>query len=315
MQSRLDAITAAWNALPVHERQRQMPMPSDRRDQSGRDRALTVYNHKDEVDLVILAFRYELPTGELPPLSDAARCVENSGLRHGVRDLAGWVDPRAELTSTAVLRPAAAHQAYDDLGLREWERGRLLTHYERWTPPRVAEIGVDAFVEQRLDQPWRTARDCEALDRLWVAATGCGAVQIRGKWAYPSLVDQPDAEALVTEGLRAVVPVWERHLEFPSRGIALLYALLRSYVRGCSVVPWAEAIDFAVDWSHTPDQLDRYVELGANPARFESSSLASARYAMSDAGIFIATEEGLALTPFGDIFMTSWLDWRQRSGS
>jgi hypothetical protein len=67
MQSRLDAITAAWNALPVHERQRQMPMPSDRRDQSGRDRALTVYNHKDEVDLVILAFRYELPTGELPP--------------------------------------------------------------------------------------------------------------------------------------------------------------------------------------------------------------------------------------------------------
>jgi hypothetical protein len=315
MQSRLDTITEAWNVLPVHERQRQMPMPSDRRDQSGRDRAVAAFDQDDHIDLIILGFRYEMPTGDLPPLADAALDVESSGLMRGVRALADWVDPRAELTSTGVLRPAAAHQAYDDLGLREWERGRLRTSYQHWIPPRVAEVGVDAFVEKRLDDAWRTARDCEALDRLWDAATGCGVIEIRGKWAYPGQVDQSDAEAVVTLALRAAVPVWERYLEFVSVRIALLYALLRSYVRGCAVIPWAEAIDFALDWNYSPDDLERNAEFGGHLARFEWSSLASARYAMSDVGIFIPTENGLALTPFGDVFMTSWLDWRQQSGA
>jgi hypothetical protein len=179
----------------------------------------------------------------------------------------------------------------------------------------VAEVGVDAFVEKRLDEPWRTARDCEALDRLWDAATGCGAIEIRGKWAYPGQVDRSDAEAVVRLGLRSAVPVWERYLEFPIRGTSLLYALLRSYVRGCAVVPWVEAIDFGVDWSLTPDELERYLEFGVDPAQFEWGNLTSARYAMHDVGIFIATDHGLALTPFGDVFMTSWLDWRERRGS
>jgi hypothetical protein len=312
LQDRLNRIQDAWNALPIHERQRLMPHPGDRDDQSGRDRALAAYDIDEEVTALLLGFRYELPSGKLPPTTETAPIVERAGLLDRVAAMSEWIAPRIEVTATDVLRPADAHRAYEELGLRDWQRERVLLMYGDQWPPRAQQIGVDAFLDDVVDMPWRNARDCPALDRLWLAAVGCGAVLLDGRWAYPAWSRPTDPDTWVNVGVRATVSVLESELDYPSRGIGLVYALIRSYTRGCALVPWEEIVDFAIDWHRSPDERRRYAEYGVDERSSEHRLLRSACHFMQDTGVFVTNDDGLTLTPFGDVFVTAWLKYRER---
>jgi hypothetical protein len=310
IQARLDAIQNAWNDLPIHERQRRMPKPTDRRDESGSDRAMSAFGTGNEIDALILGFRYELPTGQLPVPAETAPIVREAGLLAMVEKLSSWVAPKTEITATTVLRPAEAHRAYADLGLRSWARERARISLADYTPPRIEEIGFEEFLDKIADERWRSARDCQALDRLWVAAIGCGAIRTRGKYVYPAWPDGLDDESWLGHGLRAAIAVVEDFLYLPGRGVAIVYAWLRSYVRKRAVVPWDEMLDFTIDWKYAPAARERFAEYGLMDREVEHKVLRSAVYSLKDTGIFIASDAGLALTPFGDVFVSTWLNYR-----
>ena len=70
LQGRLDQISAAWNDLPIHERQRLDPPKGNL---SGLTRAMAAYQTDNEVEALIRSFRYEMPQGELPAPSELHR--------------------------------------------------------------------------------------------------------------------------------------------------------------------------------------------------------------------------------------------------
>src|SRR4029450_6072811 len=63
LQGRLDQISAAWNELPIHERQRLDPPKGNL---SGRTRAMTAYQTEIEMEALIRSFTYQMPQGDLP---------------------------------------------------------------------------------------------------------------------------------------------------------------------------------------------------------------------------------------------------------
>jgi hypothetical protein len=200
----------------------------------------------------------------------------------------------------------------EELGLRDWQRQQLLVRYRDWIPPRAASMGIDAYVDDLLDMPWRYARDNQTLDRLWLAAVGCGAVLLDGKWAYPAWPHPTDPDTWVNLGVRATVSVLETLLDYPARGVALVYALMRSYTRGSALVPWEEIGDFGVDWYLTPDEQRMYAEHNVDGRSLEHRRLRSACHFMGDTGVFVTSDDGLTLTPFGDVFVTAWLKYREQ---
>jgi hypothetical protein len=247
LQGRLNEIAAAWNDLPIHERQRLNPPEGDL---NGRSAAMAAYQTDDEIEALIQAFRYEMPQGELPSIEEVAPIVEKAGLLSQVEALTRWVEPRAEVTATKVLKPAAARQAFDDLGLVDWTREwlRLGDSWKRVSP----EDGEPVIDKLASAQNWRSARDCLALDRLWNAALTCRVIRIDGRWAY-AWPERPDGEAIVRLGIDAGIDLLFSYLDDdPLFGVPLLgYALLRSYVRRPRPVPFQEIIDFAETWIWT----------------------------------------------------------------
>jgi hypothetical protein len=303
LQGRLDEIAAVWNDLPIHERQRLNPREGDL---SGRGAAMAAYQTDDEIEALIQAFRYEMPQGELPSIEEVAPIVEKAGLLGQVEALTRWVGPRAEVTATRVLRPAAARQAFDDLGLVDWTREWLrLGDSEGRVSPEDREQVLDKLASW---QNWRSARDCLALDRLWNAALTCRVIRIDGRWAYASWPERPDEEAIVRLGIDAGIDLLFSYLDDdPLFGVPLLgYALLRSYVRRPRPVPLQEIIDFAETWIWTvaerrgPDR-DFY-------RRLLRSALGLALYRLSDLGIFLQTENEVTLNTWGDVFVSAWLN-------
>jgi hypothetical protein len=98
-------------------------------------------------------------------IEEVAPTIQKAGLLSQIEALTRWVEPRAEVTATRVLRPAAARQAFDDLGLVEWTREWLrLSDPEQRISPADREPVLDKLASS---QNWRSARDC----RRW---TDCG---------------------------------------------------------------------------------------------------------------------------------------------
>ncbi len=156
-------------------------------------------------------------------------------------------------------------------------------------------------------QTWRSARDCLALDRLWNAALTCRVIRIEGRWAYAAWPEQLDDEAIVNLATEAGLDLLFSFLDDdPAFGLPVLgYALLRSYVRRPRPVPLEEIADFAESWVLPPSER-------AGPAydlyrRLISSSLRHALYHLSDLGIFSQTQNEIALTAWGDVFVSAWL--------
>jgi hypothetical protein len=304
LQARLGQISAAWNELPIHERQRLDP-PKD--NLSGRTRAMTAYQTEIETEALIRSFTYEMPQGDLPSTAEVAPIIREAALISQLEALTRWIEPRAEVTTTGVLRPAAARQAFEDLGLVSWMRESLRIDYAE-----MRSGALPAEMETLLDtvaplQSWRSARDCVALDRLWNAALTARVIRIEGRWAYAAWPEQVDDEAIVSLATVAGLDLLFGFLDGdPAFGLPVLgYALLRSYVRRPRPVPLQEIADFAESWALSPTErtgptYDIY-------RRMISSSLRHSLHHLSDLGIFSQTENEIVMTAWGDVFVSAWL--------
>jgi hypothetical protein len=304
LQDRLDQISAAWNELPIHERQRLDPPEGDL---SGRDRAMAAYRTDDEIEALITSFRYEMPQGDLPSPSEVAPIIRKAGLFSQLEALAHWIEPRAEVTSTGVLRPAAARRAFDDLGLAAWRRGWLEREYAEigsQLPPKEMETFLDTVAPL---QTWRSARECLALDRLWSAALACRVIRVQGRWAYPAWPERLDDEEIVALATEAGLDMLLSYLdEEPGFGLPVLgYALLRTYVRRPHAIPRDEIEEFAVSWLLPPSDRDR--SENEIVRRVIHSTMPFALYRFDDLGIFSQTENEIVLTSWGDVLVSAWL--------
>jgi hypothetical protein len=304
LQARLDQISAAWNELPIHERQRLDP-PKD--NLSGRTRAMTAYQTEIETEALIRSFTYEMPQGDLPSTEEVAPIIREVALISQLEALTRWIEPRAEVTTTGVLRPAAARQAFEDLGLVSWMRESLRIEYAEMRSgalPEEMETLLDTVAPL---QTWRSARDCVALDRLWNAALTARVIRIEGRWAYAAWPEHLDDEAIVSLATVAGLDLLFSFLDDdPAFGLPVLgYALLRSYVRRPRPVPLQEIADFAESWALSPTErtgptYDIY-------RRMIRSSLRHSLHHLSDLGIFSQTENEIVMTAWGDVFVSAWL--------
>ena len=304
LQGRLDQISAAWNELPIHERQRWDP-PKD--NLSGRTRAMTAYQTEIEMEALIRSFSYEMPQGDLPSPEEVAPIIREAALIGQLEALTRWIEPRAEVTTTGVLRPAAARQAFEDLGLVSWTRESLRIDYAEMgsgISPEEMEILLDTVAPL---QTWRSARECIALDRLWNAALTARVIRIEGRWAYAAWPEQLDDEAIVSLATVAGLDLLFGFLdEDPAFGLPVLgYALLRSYVRRPKPVPLREIADFAASWALPPS--GQTAPTSDIYRRMISSSLRHSLHHLSDLGIFSQTENEIAMTAWGDVFASAWL--------
>jgi hypothetical protein len=303
LQGRLDQISAAWNELPIHERLRLDP-PKD--DLSGRARSMAAYHTDDEVEALIRAIRFEMPQGDLPSPSEVAPIIRKAGLLNQLEALTRWVEPRTEVTATAVLRPAAARKAFDDLGLVAWTREQLRRDYaDTELQPEEMELLLDTTAPL---QTWRSARDCPALDRLWNAARACHVIRIEGRWAYASWPKQLDDEGTVNLTIDAGLGLLYSFLDDdPGLGLPVLgYALLRSYVRRPRPISRQEIEDFTMSWILPPSE--RVRSDGQFYRRWVRSTMRRALYSFSDLGILSETENEIVLTAWGDVFVSAWLN-------
>jgi hypothetical protein len=304
LQGRLDQISAAWNELPIHERQRLDPPKGNL---SGRTRAMTAHQTEIEMEALIRSFTYEMPQGDLPSPEEVAPIIREAALISQLEALTRWIEPRTEVTATGVLRPAAALQAFADLGLVSWMRELLRIDYAEMSS-RVSPEEIETLLDTVAPlQTWRSARDCLALDRLWNAALTCRVIRIEGRWAYAAWPEQLDDEAIVNLATDAGLDVLFSFLDDDTAfGLPVLgYALLRSYVRRPRPVPLEEIADFAESWVLPPSErtgsaYDLYRSL-------INSSLRHALYYLSDLGIFSQTQKEITLTTWGDVFVSAWL--------
>ena len=241
-----------------------MPHHGDEQE-SGCDRAMRAYGVADPIDALLLSFGHELPKGELPEPRHAAPLVRASPFMRQVAALCQWVGERVEVTSTGVLRPATAHEAYDALDLAAWTEQQLRREYEHYQPPGVVKMGLEAWIAQRLQNPWRNAADSPALDRLWRGAVGCGAIELRGKWAYARFPSDPDDEQVVRMGVNAAISLLEDLCDYPGRAVGLVYGLLRSYSQLRSPVSGAEIVGFTRDWEKSAQEQEQLRSFGYDP--------------------------------------------------
>lgn len=121
LQGRLARVTEAWNALPTEERLRLMPDPRPR---TARGAEMTRTLNEARVSGVMPEDddpREEFPHYRPGDVVRAGRQAESSAFVQSCLALADWVGDRREVTSIGVLRPAAAREAHDHLGLYDWE--------------------------------------------------------------------------------------------------------------------------------------------------------------------------------------------------
>jgi hypothetical protein len=75
-------------------------------------------------------------------------------------------------------------------------------------------------------------------------------------------------------------------------------------VRRPHPIPLAEIEEFGLDWSLRPSDRDRLTDIYR---RLFRNSLRRNLYELGDLGIFEQTEEEIALTAWGDVFVSAWL--------
>ena len=205
LQSMLNQTMDLWNSLAVSERRRLMPDPSGqglpRDDLSGREAAMASTGTGDPVQALLMTFAGRLPTGELPPPAVAGPQFRDAAYVRQVLALAEWIGDGKELTATEVLRLAPAREAYEELGLHAWTVAQLERRYPDESLPGVARVGRSAWIETEANRPWRSAADCEALDRLWWGACAGGAVDVVARRVVRVQAQLDDDEAWLALGI------------------------------------------------------------------------------------------------------------------
>jgi hypothetical protein len=314
LQQRLEQIQQAWNELPVSERRRLMPRPGDPTgeeadDLPGREVAMRLFGTDDQILALLMTFADRLPTGELPPPEVVWPQLERSSYLRQVLALAEWVGEGRAVTSTGVLRPAPAKEVAAELGLGEWTRAQLRREYRDESLPGVAAIGLDAWIEREAERPWTRAADCQALHRLWVGAIASGRVRVSSTKAVGVVGLPSDDEDRLSVGLRALVGLMQLVLDSPYHAVPIVFALLTSYVEERRLVTWDEIVTFHQIWRRSPAERAELADL-EEPGWFDAIDLNGVHGAlglMADTGLYVESDEGVALSDAGDVFVTAWL--------
>ena len=311
LQARLDHVTALWNALPIDQRRALSPSgggPAVNQELSGKQAAMASYGVDDPVVALLLTFADRLPTGRLPDEDVVAPYVAQSSYGQRLLRLAEWVGDGKEITGTSVLRPALAREAYDVLGLGDWQLAQLRREYPDERLGGVAKVGLDAWIAERMEQRWRSAADCEELHRLWLGAVGSGLVLLEGKRARWGGEHDLSAARWVEIGVRAVVTMAEAQRARPFGFFALVFALMESYVGHGTPVPKESMLEFLIDWQWSPADQAEWDEWSPGwRERHYGPYVEEAAGIWSDTGLYTEDEQSISLTPFGDVFVTAWL--------
>src|SRR4029450_12387967 len=158
---------------------------------------MTAYQTDSEMEALIRSFTHEMPQGDLPSPEEVAPIIGEASLISQLEALTRWIEPRAEVTATGVLRRAACQQGFPDLRLVSCMRESLKIGYAEMSS-RVSPEDMETLLDTVAPlQTWRSARDCLALDRLWNAALTSRVIRIEGRWAYAAWPEQLDDEAVV----------------------------------------------------------------------------------------------------------------------
>ncbi|KGN30743.1 hypothetical protein N802_05930 [Knoellia sinensis KCTC 19936] len=176
MQARLDRIMAAWNALPTEERIRLMPDPSPRSAMGVRATevasqmlgggAPAAGEHVGEPDPDDMASVYPHYRRGIP--SVAVRQAAESGFARKLSALLDWLGDGKAVTSTGVLKPALAQEAFAALDLATWERRyeALADPHGAWAAAKLTPEAKDHDARARASSIRRAGENL-ALDRLW----------------------------------------------------------------------------------------------------------------------------------------------------
>lgn len=300
LQAMLAQAQESWNSLPVDERRRLMPDPSgsglprtDEDPMSGAEE-VALRTGLDPVDGMVALFLDRMPDRDLPGLDVVVPQLQASPYVRQVRALAAWVGEGRELTSTDVLRPAVAREAYDALGLVEWDRTRARAS----VPRHVVASGrsVEDWVEEAIARPWRSAADCEALDRLWWGAMTGGVVRPEGRRVVAVDRDPDTPEEWLGLGIAVLAGLVDR-LAAHELAVAL-HVLLTSLVEGGRLVAPEEVDRFYAHWLLGDDAISEEALTGWGWASLVR---------VLDTGLLEQGDDGVRITALGETFVAWWV--------
>lgn len=302
VNTRLQQIVEAWNALPDEER---MSRTADAGYAGSRMGGALTKAAGAVQDTGALPPGWTLPMparlddeGEGEDLfasdpADSAPHIQGSGFVRQVLALAEWVGKGREVTSTGVLRPAVAREAYRDLGLWEWERS--------WLRAQGADVPEDPEADAALAEAslrsWRTAADCLALDRLWLPAAVSGTVVLDRRRAVRGREGEPlDPMGWVKLGLLLMAGLAEctaRELRLTPL-VTVLLSLSEQYGEPSTVANLRE-----IWWSSDANELATALPDSPQARTVSDRVLGGCLAMFGDCGLWVRRRGKLVGTPFG----------------
>ena len=315
LQSRLDEVMNAWNALPQQERVARMPLTSN----APNAMSLRVsemfggsggfFDPKVAAGLLARDDGWddgwddgdEFDDTPLEPSDPAlsAEAVRASGFIRSCRALLDWIGAGRAVTRTGVLRPAVAEAAFTALGLAEWDaRWELASRRALDGPSPTAEELEAASI----GFIWKSAGQCLPLDRLWWPLQVAGDIETTSSKAtvVPRTLDTD--EEWVVWGLTLLIALLERVEDDVELGP--LVHLLGAGVLGGEAVrlddlrPW-----WATARSNPNARIAESVpDLASTIAHWSDRSLALTLHVFGDTGIWTRDGDTFELTPFGRDF-------------
>ena len=85
-------------------------------------------------------------------------------------------------------------------------------------------------------------------------------------------------------------------------------ALLESYVAGCAPVSKTALREFTIAWNWPASDRERWRDEAWLEEHYVPT-IDAAVWTLGDTGIYREEGDTLALTPFGDVFVTAWLGY------
>lgn len=293
---RLQQIMHAWNELPDDQRMSLAPQSAHQGSLRGVAATQLMATMLDEDDDDV-----EDPwglgdeNGVIPfaDLAEVAADVRASTFVQQCRRLVEWVGDGREITSKEVLRLAPAREAYDVLGLAQWDLTdeRLATGGE-WEemPPEAEELWARAARDA-----FRSAADCRALDRLWLPCLEAGMLELSRTRAYAAWVEPESDEEWRHRGV-ALVASLLMHLE-SMHVHAVIGTLVHLLDPARESLPLRELEDW---WWQSPRNVYSLLGSGEEKIRARSNrALHRALHEMDDTRVWRRDSDELQPTAFG----------------
>lgn len=296
LNERMQQIVEAWNALPDDQRMAMSPSSAHQgsvRGMAATDLMASLLEGDDDLEDV---FGLGDEEGNIPfaDLVEVAADVRAAPFVQLCRRLVEWVGDRGrEITSKEVLRLAPAREAYDVLGLGEWEREADRLAYGDLVPELPLE-SQELLVAAARDS-FRSAADCRPLDRLWTACLEAELLELSRTRAYADW-DEPSSDEEwrhfgVVLATAVLIHADDIHVS------PLMGALLHLLDPARESLPLAELEDW---WWQSPRNVLALLGHRDTSARRRSdSSLHRALHEMEDLRVWRREGDALLPTAFG----------------